>query len=207
MLRLGDTVSRAMLLDPMNLIRSVLFVLLMACTAVAQFTLPAGVLPAFDAPTSQLALAAKSDPKVIVCGSVQFEPVTFTDRAVLFIPGMSWPPLDWDNMTNEQQEELLDSLAHTALLLAFANPSSFLLEYWKNLASAIGMRDYTCDPCPREHSTQCLMSANSTIVMPIPPEDIDVVGEAGIGGGLLLTVDFTVTFDVWITCDTKEGCR
>lgn len=187
----------------MNTLRSVLSVLLLTISAMAQFTLPPEVLPGFE--QAQLTSA---NPKVIPCGSVQFESVTFDDRIVLSLPITTpWPPLDWENWSDEDRQELLDSMAHSALLAAFADPASFLLEYWKNLASAIGMRDYTCDRCPVENSSQCLMSASATIVMPIAPEDIQVISVGVVGSVLMLVVDFSPTFDVWITCDTKEGCR
>lgn len=203
MLRLGDTVSRAMLLDPMNLIRSVLFVLLMACSAIAQITLPAGTLPSFDTAGSSL-VAAKPDPKFLDCGSTVEVSVRFTDRVYL-MHSVSWPPApDWWQWPDQQ--EYLDDLAREAL---FADPVALLqyLARWEARAEVMAARDHACHPCPRENATECAISVSAVAVMPIPDADVQVLSVVPFSGGVLISVDFTLTYDAWVTCDTKEGCR
>lgn len=193
----------------LNMLRTVLFSLLMAASAVAQFTLPDSFMPLMPSAAPLMAASAPkgSDPTPIACGSIVSTSVTFTSRImVTYTATAQWPPVGWETWTDEDRETYQDQLAYDAV---FTVPST-LAHYanvWGNTAKEMAMRDFVCDPCPIEQSSECLMSASATFGSPVTADDIHVLTITEIGGTLFILADFTLHYNVWVECDTKEGCR
>lgn len=191
----------------MNLIRTLLFSLLLAAASTAQVTLPSGLLPFLE--TAQSVMTPDRHPPVpIDCGSSKAFLVTVTDRVSLYHP-MSWPPPDWDNWEGEEQQEFLDWLAIEALMVVgstFPPTPNPHLDAWEKEAIELALQGVVCNPCPSCELCDCMSSATAGM-FPILYSDVSVVSIFPFYAGVILTVDFSVDFGVVVTCDTKDGCR
>ena len=176
----------------MNKLSSFLFSLFaLAAPALAQYTLPAGTL-LMDAPAVK-AIGHSS----ISCGSTVATEVNVITRETIIIPNFT-PIFDPDAGSDILTILFADDV------MANLNIGHYV-EAWRPIAEVMAMRDFYCLPCLADLHQICMMSASGAVVW--PPLSVTVVSAAQIGNNLWLTVDFVVKYNVWVTCDTRDGCR